>query len=146
MARVSWSEEAERDLEVFVATAAVRDQLRRNAQEVLHDIAYAPRPSCAREADAGAVGEIMWHRGVPHGHERLPEQSDGPQNYFLIYRRQNSAQEFEVLGVRSIHQVARYWEQMSREPTEADLLFFTEEPAFVYEGDHASRQAAWPTG
>ena len=112
MGRVSWLDQAESDLDSIAP--AVKDQLRRNAEEILHDIAPRIFPT-----DEGAAGGIMWHRCITHEQDReieagrLPEQADGPQNYFLIYRKRNPAPGFEVLAVRSIGQIASMWVQMS---------------------------------
>ena len=47
-------------------------------------------------------------------HEKqLRDTTDGPWNYFLMYTKGNSAK-FEVLGVRSTHQMASMWVQMDR--------------------------------
>jgi|SRR5215472_904881 len=127
MPRVSWSKKAKQDLEAIVTNPAVRDQIMGNAEVALHD-PYVPGFPCARSGEAGASEAIMWHRATDHDddHEWLPETAgDGPQNYFLFYCRSGgSAAEFEVLAVRSIQQVANFWEHMSREPADgADLLF-----------------------
>ena len=115
MGRVSWSDQAEDDLNSI--DPAVRDQLRRNAEEILHLI-----PPCTDPADEGAYSGIMWHRGDGHG--RFTRRPNGPQDYFLIYRRCDPAPgsedpEFEVLAVCSIHQVACMWVQMTS--TSADI-------------------------
>ena len=108
MGRVSWSDQAEADLQSI--DPGVRDQLRHNAEEMLHHIP----PNTAYSADEGAHGGIMWHRGIGDG--RSTEQDSGPQNYFLLYRKRNPAPGFEILAVRSIHQMASMWAQMTREP------------------------------
>jgi hypothetical protein len=118
MVRVRWSDEAEADLET-IKPAAVRDQLRNNAGEILHPISRWADP-----ADEGVEDGIMWHRGDGHG--RFTRQPEGPQDYFLIYRRCGPAPgsedpefedpeedlEFEVLAVCSIRQVASIWLRM----------------------------------
>jgi hypothetical protein len=114
MGRVSWSGQAEADLDSI--DPVVRDQLRRNAEEILHLI-----PPCTHPADEGADSGIMWHRGDGHG--RFTDRSNGPQDYFLLYRSCDPAPgsedpEFEVLAVRSIHQVARMWVQMTSTPAD----------------------------
>jgi hypothetical protein len=112
MGRVSWSDQAKSDLQ-RIDPDTVRDQLKRNAEEILH---YIPRRT-AYPADEGADGRIMWHRGVAHGrYTEQEEQDNGPQNYFLFYRRRTTAPGFEILAVRSIHQVASMYAQMTREP------------------------------
>ena len=112
MGRVSWSAQAEADLESI--GPAVRDELRRNAEETLHEI--PPHP--ASPADEGVDGGIMWHRGG--GHDEFTEQENGPQNYFLFYRKRQSAPGFEVLAVRSVRQVAAdAWAQMARKLSDA---------------------------
>lgn len=105
MRKVSWVK-AESDLDSV--DPAVAGQLKRNAEEILHDI-----PPRAYPADEGAYDGIMWHRG--EAHERLVEHSDGPQNYFLFYAKNRSGSEFEILAVRSIHQSASMWVQMIME-------------------------------
>ena len=63
----------------------------------------------------------MWHRGVGHGRcTEQEEQDNGPQNYFLFYGRRATAPGFEILAVRSIHQMASKWAQMTREPRGTD--------------------------
>jgi hypothetical protein len=124
MPRVSWSEKAKQELEAVVTNPAVRAQIMRNAEGGLHD-PYLPHFGCAGSGDAGASGVVMWHRATDHDddHEWLPEPAgDGPQNYFLFYWRSGGpAAEFEVLAVRSIQQVANFWEQMSKEPAASGL-------------------------
>jgi hypothetical protein len=116
MAEVSWSDQAKADLENI--DSPLRDQLRRDAGEILHDIS----PGTDDPADAGAYGGIMWHRGVTHEQGRqinegmFPEDADGPWNYFFFYRKGRRGQGFEVLAIRSIYQVASVWARMSREP------------------------------
>jgi len=110
MPRVSW-DKAEADLDSIAP--AVAYQLRRNTEEILH---YIP-PRTAYPADEGTDGRIMWHRGVAHGRGmEQEEQDDGPQNYFLFYRRRTTAPGFEILAVRSIHQMANMYAQMTRAP------------------------------
>ena len=111
MSRVSWSDQAEADLQ-SIDPDAVRDQLRRNAEEILH---YIPRRT-AYPADEGACSGIMWHRGIAHGRCAEEEQDNGPENYFLFYRRRTTTPGFEILAVRSIHQMASMYAQMTREP------------------------------
>ena len=53
MGKVSWSDEAEADLESIAP--AVRNQLKRSAEEVLHLIS----PLTADPAEEGIEGEIM---------------------------------------------------------------------------------------
>jgi hypothetical protein len=108
MGRVSWSTQAEADLDSV--DPAVADQLRRNAEQILHDIP----PNTAHSADEGACAGIMWHRGIGHGWSA--EEDNEPQNYFFLYRKWNPALGFEILAVRSIHQIASMWVQMTREP------------------------------
>ena len=113
MAMVTWTARAVADLESVVAEP-VRHQLRVNAENILHDI-----PPVYYPADEGYDGEIMWHRGTSPGIEDFSEQDDGPQNYFLLYRRQEGGSGFEVLGVRSIHQIASAWQQMNERTADA---------------------------
>ena len=104
MGRVSWSDQAETDLQ-SIQPAIVRGQLRSYAEENLHHI-----PPILYSADEGAYEEIMWHRAI--GHER-PMEQDGPQNYFLLYREQARGSEFEILAVCSLRQMASMWIQMT---------------------------------
>ena len=94
--KVSW-DKAESDLQGM--DSAVVDQLKENAEMVLHRIPPAYYP-----ADEGADGAVMWHRAYPHG--RPAGQDGGPHEYFLLYTQTDSEQEFEILGVRNIHQIA----------------------------------------
>jgi hypothetical protein len=112
MARVTWSAQAVADLDALVTKPAVRDQLTAYAENMLHDI-----PPITHPADEGVDGEIMWHRGAHDEYEDFSDQEDGPQNYFLFYRRQLPGPGFEVLGVRSLHQVASAWVQMNDQAT-----------------------------
>ncbi len=105
MLKVSW-DKAESDL--GSVDLAVLVQLKRNAEEILHDI-----PPCEHPADEGAHDGIMWHRG--EAHERLIGQSDGPENYFLVYTKNGSEQAFEILAIRSIRQIANMWLWMTME-------------------------------
>lgn len=112
---VSWTPEADADLQLVVNDPAVRDQLKRNAEATLHEI----EASAGEERRAeGFEGEIMWHRGWTHEQERRaawhPEQADdGPWNYILFYRSAVVPAKFVVLAVRSHLQIAdRIWEQM----------------------------------
>lgn len=117
MGRVGWSDRANADLERF-CPVTVRGQLRRCAEEVLHLIS----PHADREEE-GIDGEIMWHRGDGHG-RFMTRRGPGPQDYFLLYRRCHLAPgskdpEFEVLAVRSIHQVAAMWLAQTSDPGDA---------------------------
>ena len=146
MGEVSWSEQAESDLKSLVANPVVRAQIKHIAEEILHDI---PPRTCA---DDGSAYGIMWHRCItreqkrqleeaeleeaeleeaeleadleeaqPH-EKQLKDTTDGPWNYFLMYTKGNSAK-FEVLGVRSTHQMAGMWVRMDSEPPDiTDLL------------------------
>ena len=142
MGKVSWSEQAESDLESLVANPAVRAQIKHIAEEILHDI---PPRTCP---DDGSAHGIMWHRCITWEQKRqleeaeleeaeleeeqpdedqpdedqLKDTTDGPWNYFLMYTKGNSAK-FEVLGVRSTHQMASMWVQMDSDPPDiTDLL------------------------
>jgi ParE toxin of type II toxin-antitoxin system, parDE len=116
--RVSWTPEADADLQSVVNDPAVRDQLKRNAEETLHEIAASADED--RRAQ-GFEGEIMWHRGWTHEQERRaswhPEQADdGPWNYVLFYRSAVVPAKFVVLAVRSHLQIAdRIWQQLQTE-------------------------------
>jgi hypothetical protein len=115
MGNVWWSDQAAADLDGI--DPAVREQLRQSVGEILHVIS----PRTADPAEEGVEGEIMWHRG--DGHRRFARLPKGPQDYFLIYKRRDSASrsedpEFEVLAVCSIHQVACMWVQMTSTPAE----------------------------
>lgn len=105
MLKVSW-DRAESDLDGVDPAVVV--QLKHNAEEILHDIPPSEHP-----ADEGYWDGIMWHRG--EAHERLREQPDGPQNYFLFYTKNRSGQEFEILAVRSLQQVSSMWLWMTME-------------------------------
>jgi hypothetical protein len=115
MARVTWTARAVADLETLVTEPTVRLQLRANAENILHDI---PSAAVARPADEGVADGVMWHRGIADEDENPWEQTDGPQNYFLFYRRQEPDPGFQVLAVRSVHQVASAWAQMNEETAE----------------------------
>jgi hypothetical protein len=147
--RVSWSPAAIRELE-RISDRSVQENLKRNADETLHEIPergdedredhsdedredHSDEYREDHRADEGRVGEIMWHRGWTHEQERQAEREleesadDGPWNYFLLYRRCDSAPgfndpEFEVLAVRSVHQVANRWRQMGDEDGEGTDL------------------------
>lgn len=113
MPRVTWSAQAEAELDALVADPAVRDQLRRHAAATLHYVV-------ACSADEGAEDGIMWRRGISDEQERkmnggrLPDDDDGTRawDYFLLYRPLNPGA-FEVLGVRSNRQIAA-WELLYR--------------------------------
>jgi hypothetical protein len=113
--RVSWTPEADSDLQLVVNDAAVRDQLKRNAEATLHEIEASVGED--RRAE-GFEGEVMWHRGWTHEQERRaswhPEQADdGPWNYVLFYRSAVVPARFVVLAVRSRIQIAdRIWERL----------------------------------
>ena len=115
--RVSWTPEAESDLQLVVDDPAVRDQLKRNAEVTLHEIEASAGGDRRSE---GCEGEVKWHRGWDHEQERreswYPEQADdGPWNYVLFYRSAAGPAEFEVLAVRGRLQIAdRIWEQMQK--------------------------------
>lgn len=118
MGKVVWSDHAAADLETV--KPRVRNLLKRHAEEVLHVISLRDD---ADPAEEGVEGEIMWHRGDGHGKFRkLPE---GPQDYFLLYKRRELASgsedpeedpegdpDFEVLGVCSIRHVGGTWLRM----------------------------------
>lgn len=113
--KVSWTPEAESDLQLVIDDPAVREQLKRNAEVTLHEI----EASCGRDRRSeGREGEIMWHRGWDHEQERRPSwyaerADDGPWNYVLFYRRAGGPAEFLILAVRSRLQIAdRIWEKM----------------------------------
>ncbi len=127
MGRVWWSDRATADLERVVEDHGVREQLKRNAEEILEDI-----PPRANSADKGVAGEIMWHRGWTRAQNQgaaEPEDlEDGPWNYVLFYRKGAGPAEFELLAVRSRMQIAaRIWEQMAREPWQASELLTAQE-------------------
>ena len=104
---MSWSDQAEADLR-RINPPAVRQQIRRNAEEILHQIPPQKYP-----ADEGFHGGIMWHRAIDH--EKPALQDNGPVNYFLLYQRRNIP-DFEVQAVRSLRQMASKYVQMTREP------------------------------
>ena len=103
--KVSWHK-AEPDLAGI--DPLVVDQLKQNAEELLHDI-----PPLKHE-DEGVRDGIMWHRGAVG--EWLEEQSDGPQNYFLFYLKSQSGHDFEILAVRSLRQVSAWWLRLTDDP------------------------------
>lgn len=101
-----WWDRAESDLSGVSPTVVV--QLKRNAEMILHHI-----PPLIH-LDEGISDGIMWHRAVTVTYGGVEEQlPDGPQNYFLFYKGNGSAQEFEILAVRSVHEVASWWVRMS---------------------------------
>jgi hypothetical protein len=104
---VSWSDRAEADLR-RIYPAAVRQQIRSNAEEILHRIPPQEYP-----VDEGFHSGIMWHRAIDH--ERPTGQDNGPVKYFLLYRRRDPP-EFEVEAVRSLEQMGGLWLQMTRGP------------------------------
>ena len=119
MRKVLWSAQAEADLAKLESTyPGVTKQLKGCAGKVLHPIS----PQTADPAEEGIDGEIMWHRGDGHG-DFMKRRGCGPQDFFLFYRRCDSAHgsedpEYEVLAVRSIHQVATAWlAQTANDPT-----------------------------
>jgi hypothetical protein len=112
---VSWGNEAEAKLDSIAL--AVADELRRNAEEILHDI-----PPVAYKGDEGDFPDgSMWHSGAAHERlseedeslseedESLSEEDGGPQNYVFLYRRQDSNPEFEILAVLSNKEMARLY-------------------------------------
>jgi Pentapeptide repeats (8 copies) len=68
--KVSWSEQAESDLESLVANPAVRAQIKHIAEEILHDI---PPRTCP---DDGSVHGIMWHRCITWEQKRQLEEAE----------------------------------------------------------------------
>ena len=112
---VSWSNKAEAKLDSIAL--AVADDLRRNAEEILHDI-----PPVVYEGDEGDLPRgRMWHRGAAHERlseqdESLTEQDDGPQNYVFRYRRQGANPEFEILDILSNEEMARLYARMYMTP------------------------------
>ena len=108
---VLWSAQAESDLEDIAPV--IRQQLRRNAGVTLPDT-----QPCAW---AGSAHGIMWHRGINHEQEHRVEEleeedADGiqPRDYYLFYRKLDP-NGFEVLAVRSIHQIANLARHTRRE-------------------------------
>lgn len=116
MGRVSWSDSAEAD--VAGIDHAVIYQLKRIAEEILHDI-----PPIVYPADEGYVDNIMWCRAITREQEHqmeaggLQETEGGIPvwDYFFLYTKQESGEGFEVLAVLNVHQVASRWLQMTRE-------------------------------
>jgi hypothetical protein len=107
MPRLLW-DRAESDLRNVDPAVVIR--LKRSAEEVLHSIP----PWVHSPSDEGICDGIMWHRAMLH--VAPDEQEDGPQNYFLFYRS-GSGEEFQILGIRSIYQVADVWASwMRRQP------------------------------
>jgi hypothetical protein len=64
------------------------------------------------EEEQPQLEEAELEEEQPH-EKQLKDTTDGPWNYFLMYTKGNSAK-FEVLGVRSTHQMASMWVQMDR--------------------------------
>ncbi len=112
---VSWSDEAEAKLDSIAP--AVADELRRNAEEILHDI---PPVKC--EGDEGDFPNgTMWHRGAAYKRlseqdESLSEQDSGAQDYVLLYRRHDSNPEFEILDVLSNKEMASMYARIYMPP------------------------------
>ena len=112
---VSWGKEAEAKLDSIAP--AVADELRRNAEEILHNI---PPVKC--EGDEGDLPNgTMWHRGAAHERlseqdESISEQDGGPQNYVFLYRRQDSDPEFEILDVLSNKEMASLYARIYMPP------------------------------
>jgi len=109
MAKVLWSDRAEADLKSI--RPLVMHALVRAAEETLHCVEVCT-------ADEGAVGEIMWRRGITHEQENQMEsewlleddEDDGSQawDYFLIYRAVDRDL-FEVLRIVSTREIASRW-------------------------------------
>jgi hypothetical protein len=76
-------------------------RLKHSAEQILHDI---PPWRHDPDYDEGVSEDgIMWHRAkVPCAPE---ERLDGCEKYFVFYRN-GADQAYEILGVRSVHQVA----------------------------------------
>jgi hypothetical protein len=113
MPLVSWSPQAELGLQRVVADPDVRDLLRQDVGQILHDVEE-------NTMDHGAADGVMWHRGTTHDQARQLEWSteeadDGPWNYFLLYRLLANKPGYEVITVISIRQIAILWEQASRD-------------------------------
>jgi hypothetical protein len=111
MVRVRWSDEAEADL-AAISPAAVRDQLRNNAERILHH----PISPDADPEDEGIVDDgTMWHRADGHG-----RFAGGCEDYFLFYAKcdpptfddPEEDPEFEILAIRSVRQIACMWWRM----------------------------------
>lgn len=106
MPQVTWSAQARADLKYLIADPAVRAQIERIAQEILHDA-----PAGRRPADHGAEGTVEWRRCITRQHEsqldeeQLEDTTSGPWNFFLLFTRR-SPEEAEVLGVCNTRQVA----------------------------------------
>jgi hypothetical protein len=142
MGKVRWSDQALVDLGRAVEDQAVREQLRRSAEEILRDI-----PPRANSADEGVVGEIMWHRGWTDAQSQakgeLEDLEDGPWNYVLFYRKAVGPAEFEVLAVRSHIQIAaRIWEEMSGGPARTSEPMAAREARVVRPSSSQNRLAS----
>lgn len=113
MPLVTWSAQAQKDLEALVPSDAVRADVKHIAEEILQDL-----PVPASPADYGAEDGIFWRRCLTTEQESRLEQGSlgdtpgGTWNLFLLCSRQNPAG-FEVLAVRNTRQVAS-WEMMYR--------------------------------
>lgn len=121
MPEVRWSRRAEATLATIVP--AVRDQLKRNAGDILHYI-----PPIVFPHDEGFAGTVMWHRGIACGmvSEELlaQEDDDGPWNYFFFYTPGRPGPDdpdpvryFQILDLRgiSIAEVAEQWGKIKGE-------------------------------
>jgi hypothetical protein len=113
--RASWTPDADADLRLVVNDPAVRDQLKCNAEAILHEIEASADGDRSGE---GFAGEVMWHRGWTREQERRAswhqeQADDGPWNYVLFYRSADVPAKFVVLAVRSNLQIADWiWQQM----------------------------------
>ena len=113
MPRVTWSAQAEAELEDLVPASVVRNQIRKHAEAALRCVT-------ACTAHEGAEDGIMWRRAITREQEHRMKagwlaEADGGEarawDYFLLYRLTPAG--FEVLAVRSIRQIAG-WELMYR--------------------------------
>ena len=117
--RVSWSPEAIRELELTVKDRSVQEDLKRNAEETLHE---TQERSDENRQDHSADEGRAWRDHVARGWSTAgtPGQvgagrprDDGPWNYVLFYRKASGPAVFEVLAVRSYVQIANCWNQMN---------------------------------
>lgn len=133
--RVDWSDQARVDLELLVEDLAIREQLKSDAEETLHEIeerSAGEHATRKRAADEGRAGKTMWQRGGMQAQRSRPKwepagTEDGPWNYVLFYRQADGPAEFEVVAVRSCSQIADWWHHRNEHGMSVELcacLFF----------------------
>ena len=119
--RVIWSLQARIDLELVVEEPAVREILPEIAENILREIegrGAGEHVSKALAADEGRDGEVMWIRACTRADRSQADREsenteDNSANYRLLFRKAAGPAEFEVLAVRSLRQIAEWWEKMN---------------------------------